>query len=135
MGLIKRSYTYLDRNSFRYLFNALLRPYLEDCVSIWYPLLKKDEELIENALRRASKLIPGISNSSYADCLCAIDIPSMKYRRIRGDMIQVYKIFHCEDESLKAFFNVDNTSITRGHKFKLKKPFVKNKIRKHFFSG
>ena len=60
----------------------------------------------------------------------------MKYRRIRGDMIQIYKILHGEDESLKALFNDDSTSITRGHKFKfkLKKQFLKNKVRKHFFS-
>ena len=78
--------------------------------------------------------MPGISNFSYPDRLRAIDIPNMKYRRIRGDMIQVYKILHGEDESLKALFNVDSTSIARGHKFKLKKPFVKNKVNKHFFS-
>ena len=134
MGLIRRSYTYLDKNFYRYLFNALVRPHLEYCVSVWYPLLKKYEELIENVLRLASKLIPGLSNFSYPDRLRAIDIPSMKYRGIRGDMIQVYKILQCEDESLKALFSVDSTSITRGHKFKLKKPFVKNKLRKHFFS-
>ena len=28
---------------------------------------------------------------------------------------------------------MDNTSITRGHKFKLKKPIAKNKTRKYFF--
>ena len=55
MELIRRSYTYLDKNSFRYLFYALVRPHLEYCVSIWYPFLKKDEGLIENLLRRASK--------------------------------------------------------------------------------
>ena len=49
-------------------------------------------------------------------------------------MIQVYKILCGEDESLKALFHVDSTSITRGRKFKLKKPFVENKVRKHFFS-
>ena len=49
-------------------------------------------------------------------------------------MNQVYKILHGEDESLKALFNVDSTSVTRGHKFKLKKPLVKNKVCKHFFS-
>ena len=55
MGPIRRSYTYLDKNSFRYLLNELVRPHLEYCVSIWYPLLKKDAELIENVLRRASE--------------------------------------------------------------------------------
>ena len=97
MGLIRRSYTYLGKNLLCYLFNALVKPYLECCVFIWYPLLKKDEELIENVLRSASKLICGISNFSYADGLCAINIPNVKYRWIRGDMIQVYKIFHGED--------------------------------------
>ena len=46
MGLIRRSYTHLDITSFRYLLNSLVRPHLEHCVSIWYPLLKTDEELI-----------------------------------------------------------------------------------------
>ena len=131
MGLIRRSCTFLDKNSFCYLFKPLIRPHLEYCVSIWYPLLKKDEELIENVLRRASKLIPKFS---YPDHLRAIDIPNMKYCRIRGDMIQVYKILQGDDESLKVLFNVDSTSITRGNKFKLKKPFVKNKVLKYFFS-
>ena len=85
-------------------------------------------------LRRASKLILGISNFSYAYGLRAIDVPSTKYNRIRGEMIHVYNIFHGEDESLKKLFNVGSTSITRGSKSKLKKPFVKGKIRKHFFS-
>ena len=93
-GLIRRSYTYLDKNSFRYLFNALIRPYLEYCVSIWYSLLKRNEELIENVLPRESKLIPGISNFLYPDRLRPINMPSMKYHQIRGDMIHVYKIRH-----------------------------------------
>ena len=134
MGLIRRSYTYLDKTSFCYLFNALVRPHLEYCVCIWYPLLKKDKELIENILCCSSKLIPRISNFSYPDHLCAIDIPSMKYCWIRGDMIQVHKILHSKDESLKAFFSVDSTIIARGHKFKLRKPFNKNKVYKDFFS-
>ena len=119
MGLISRFYTYLAKNSFRYLFNALIRPHLEYCVSIWYPHLKKDKELIENVLCCAS------------DCLCAIDTPNMKYCHIRGDMIQVYKILYFEDESLKALLHGASTSITRRLNFSLKKPFVKSKVYKH----
>ena len=54
MGYLMGSYTHLDRTSFCCLFNSLVRPHLEYCVSIWYPLLKKDEELVENILRRAT---------------------------------------------------------------------------------
>ena len=118
MRLIRRSYTYLDKTSFHCLFNGLVRLHLEYCLSIWYSLLKKEKELIENVLRRASKVIPGILNFSYADRFRAINIPSIKYRRI-----QVYKILHSEDESPRALLIVDSTSIARGQKFKLKKPF------------
>ena len=133
MGLIRKFYTYLDTNSFHYLFTALVRTYLEYCVSTWHQPLRKDEELIEKVLCPASKLIHKILNLSYADHLHAIDISSMKCGKIRGDMIQVYN-FHGEDESLKALFDINSTSITGGHKFKIKRPFVKNKIHKHFFS-
>ena len=53
---------------------------------------------------------------------------------VGSDLTRIHKVLHGQDESLKALLNVDSTSITRGHKFKLKKPFVKNKVCKHFFS-
>ena len=57
MVLIRRSYTHLDRTSFRCLLNSSVRPHLEYCLSIWYPFFKKDKELIENILVRVTKLI------------------------------------------------------------------------------
>ena len=132
MGLIRRSYTHLDITSFRWLFNSLVRPHLEYCVSIWYPLLKKDEELIENVLRRATKLIPGIYDKPYKECLAAIKVPSMRYRRMEGDMILVYKILRGGNQSLRDLFMISE-SRTRGHNFKLYKPLVQTTIRKTFF--
>ena len=80
IGLMRRSYTYLDKKSLRYLFNAIVRPHLKYYVSIWYPLLNQDEELIENVLCRASKLMPRTANFSYADRLHTIDTPDMSNR-------------------------------------------------------
>ena len=48
MGLIRRTYTFLDETSFRYLFQALVRPNLEYAAAVWSPYIKKDIELIEN---------------------------------------------------------------------------------------
>ena len=34
MGLIRRAYTYLDEQSFKYLFQALVRPHLEYATAV-----------------------------------------------------------------------------------------------------
>ena len=85
MGLIRRSYNFLDIVSFKYLFISLVRPHLEYCVTIWYLLLKKDEDLIKNVLRSASKMLPRLSNLTYEGRVAKIEIPSIKYRRMRRD--------------------------------------------------
>ena len=94
MGLIRRSYIFLDIVSFMYLFISLVGPHLEYCVTVCYPLLKKDEDLIENVLHRASKMLTQLSNLSYEERLVKTEIPSTKYRRMRGDMIMVYKVLN-----------------------------------------
>ena len=109
IGLIRRSYTYLDITSFRYLFNSLVRPHLEYRISIWYPLLKKDGELVENVLRRATKLIPGLYDKPYKERLAAIKVPSMRYRRMRSDMILVYKILCGGNQSLRDLFMISES--------------------------
>ena len=133
MGLFRRSYTHLDKTSLRSLINSLVRPHLEYCVSIWYPLLKKDEELIENILHQATKVIPRLYDKPYKERLAAIKVPSLRYHRIRDDIKLVYKILHGDNQSLRDLLKI-NESRTRSHNFKLYKPLVHTTIRKHFFS-
>ena len=133
MDLVRRSCTHLDRTSTRCLLNTLVRPHLEYCVPIWYPLLKKDEERIATVLRRATKLITGLYGKRYKERLTAINISSKRYCRIRGDMISLYKILRGNNQSLRDLLMVIESS-TRVHNFKLQKPFVQTIIRKHFLS-
>ena len=48
MGMIRRSFLYLDKDMFKKLFIAMVRPHLEYGATIWNPHLKKQITPIEN---------------------------------------------------------------------------------------
>ena len=48
--------------------------------------------MIENVQKRATKQIPGMKNLSYEEHLRKLELPTLSYRRLRGDMIEVYQI-------------------------------------------
>ena len=133
MGLIRRSYQYLDGDSFSRLFTALVRPHLEYCNVAWAPRLKKDKILIESVLRRGTKLIPGLKELEYDERLKKLNIPSMAYRRARGDMIEVYKYTHGLYHT-KQILELDEDTTRRGHNFKLKKRYSRTALRSNFFT-
>ena len=83
--------------------------------------LKGDIEATEKIQKRANKLVIGLRKSSYTDCLIYLNLYIVKYRRIREDMIEVYKILHGMYDSNVAPELLRNTSVTRGNKYKLLK--------------
>ena len=92
MGIIRRSYTYLDEKTFLLLYKSLVRPHLEYCNQIWMLHLQKHINMIENVQRRATRQIPGLKDLTYEERLIKLKLPSLTYRRIRGDMIETFKI-------------------------------------------
>ena len=64
LGLIRRSYTYLDSQSLLKLYTSLVRPTLEYAKAAWTPILRRDKILLENVQRRATNLIPVAGNMS-----------------------------------------------------------------------
>jgi len=55
----------------------------------------KDIEVLEKVQKAATNLVPKLkeySNYSYPNRLKMIGITSLKERRVRGDMIEVYKL-------------------------------------------
>ncbi len=74
------------------LYCTYVRPKLEYCSAVWSPHNEEDIEKIESVQRNATKLIPNIKSLHYADRLKAIGILSLRHRRLRGDLIQFFKI-------------------------------------------
>ena len=71
------------------LYKSLVRSHLEYANSVWYPKRSTDLDKLERVQKRATtcKLIPELSNKPYKDRLMALNLPTLKYRRYRGDMI------------------------------------------------
>ena len=64
-----------------------------------------------------------------------LNLTTLELRRIRGDLIQVFKIVHGLDNlKFDDFFKLSNYSGTRGHSFKLSKQYSRLDVRKFSFS-
>ena len=135
LGLIRRSFKYLTAEIFVHLYKTLLRPFVEYSSPVWSPYKKKDIILIEGIQRRATKLVSEINHLSYPNRLKFLGLHTLEYRRLRADLIQVYKILtKKENVDPEMFFQIRGNERTRGHKFKLNKQSNTN-IRKHFFTN
>ena len=74
------------------IYESLVRSHFDYGMSVWTPHLVKYIKAIERVQRRATKMIPTIKDLSYSERLKKLKLPTLAYRRARGDMIEVYKI-------------------------------------------
>ena len=136
MLVIRNTFTYLDKESFLLLYKALVRPHVEYCNQVWHPSLQKHIDMVENVQRRATKLVPGLRDMSYEERLRTLDLPSLAYRRLRGDMVEVFKIMNKKYNSQLAqeIFTVNRRG-TRHNDQNVQVKFAHLNIRKNAFSN
>ena len=135
VGIIYRNVSYKSKDVVSRLYNSFVRPHLEYCVQAWKPYHRGDMDMLEKVQRRATKIIPSIKNLSYENRLKELNMYSLERRYMRGDMIEVYKMFNgLDDVKIEDYFDLDKNDRTRGHNLKIKKKPFKLDLRKSFFS-
>jgi len=92
IGMIKRTIKCRRKDIMVRLYKALVRPKLEYCVQAWCPYLKKDIDKLEKVQARATRLVNGCKNLTYENRLNYTGLTTLSERRIRGDLIEVFKI-------------------------------------------
>ena len=117
-GAIKKAFKHMNSDIFKKLFCAHIRPHIEYAVQFWAPYLRKSINQIESVQRRATKNIPGFQNHSYKERLQLLDIPTLAYRRLRGSMIEVYKMINVYDPEVTPPLDIRSYR-TRGHNQRL----------------
>jgi len=118
LGMLKRGIKYKEKKTMLLLYKGLVRPHLEYCIQAWRPNLVKDIELLEGVQKRFSRMLPGLSLISYEARLKDLGLTTLELRRMRGDMIEVFKIIKGIDK-INCFL-LDNEKVynIRGHKYK-----------------
>jgi hypothetical protein len=76
------------------VFKTYVRPLLERDSPAWCPYLKQDILKIEKPQRQFTKRLSGLENMSYLNRLHFLGEDTLYVRRIKFDLILVYKIAH-----------------------------------------
>ena len=120
IGLIGRSFEYKSKDIILTLYNSLVRPHLEYCVQAWCPYYRKDIDKLERVQRRVTKMIPNLRNKPYEERLKELNLFPLTQRRLRGDLIQVFKIIKGIDNmDCSKYFTIDRSNYTRGNGCKI----------------
>ena len=138
-AVIRRTFQHLDEKQFLPLYKALVRSHLDYASSVWSPQSMKLIEQIEGVQRRATKQLPGMKDLTYAERLRKLKLPTLSYRRIRGDMIEVFKIikgFYDKEacSCIKMWKDVAPRRGNRGHSLKIYPQHARTSLRKSSFA-
>ena len=77
LGIINDTFDYKNKEVMLTLFKSLVRPHIEFV----------NHHCNRKRTGRATKTIPGLKDLNYEQRLRHINLPSLSYKRIRGDMI------------------------------------------------
>ena len=135
---MKRNFTHVSPNCFVLLYKSLVRSHIEYANSVWNTHYIENHRKIEQVQMRATKLIQGLKGLSYTQRLIRLKLPTLKFRRLRGDMIEIYKMLtgnYDKDSCIKfKFVNYPGTQ-PRGNKLQIYQDHVHYKLRKYFFAN
>ena len=135
LGLINRNFRYMKTEVFIQLYKAMVRSHLEYAGSVWSPYMKGDIEKLERVQMRATRMVQGVRHLSYLDRLKFLNLPTLRYRRQRGDMIEVFKIMNGNYENFRPFSCLEQDRYNlRGNSKKLPVGYCKGNLRKYNFT-
>ena len=142
MAIVRKTFSKLDKSTFLPIFKGLVRPHLEYATPVWNPHQNPVKRKIESVQRLATKRLPGMQGLDYDERLRRLKLPTLAYRRVRGDMIQCFKLIMpikegAYDKSLPKLLDLKSDlgiRQTKGHDKQIYKGTAKNNIKKYGFN-
>ena len=134
MRYIKRKVACRSREVILPLYTVLLRPHLEYYIQFWVPQLMKDRDLLERVQWRATKMIKSLEHLPCEERLGDLGLFGLEKRRLRGDLINVYK-YHGRQRDMANLFSEVCGDRKRGNSHKLEnRKLCDTNMQKIFFT-
>ena len=137
---VRRAFRFLNKYTFVKLYKAMVRCHLESAVVVWSPFLERDIEQIECVQKRATKMLPETKDMNYEERLRFLKLPTLAYRRQRGDVIEMWKMLNgvYDSDSIPNLELRENVvaagRIGRGHSKQLFIRRSEKEVRANFFT-
>ena len=110
---VTRNLIIREINVMKNVYKTIIRPHLEYCAQLWSPPACHGNWAtiieLENVQRRFTRLIDDIGTLPYSERLDALQITTLAERRVRGDLIEAYKIVNGLVEYGKDIFNLSRS--------------------------
>jgi len=114
LGILRRNLKEFDVESFISLYQVFAKSYFEYAESVWNPHYMYLVDDLEKVQKRATKMLRQCRRLNYQQRLKFLNLPTLAFRRNRGDMIEVYKILTGKyDPTLPSILHCNINSTTR----------------------
>jgi hypothetical protein len=135
LGLIRKLFHFKSSKSIVRLFKSFVRPVVEYASIVWNPYTKIYTNKIERVQKRMCRMVPGIQHISYREQLKVLGLLSLEARRIRYQLLSIFKLRNgLTDLKFEEYFTLNTDKRTRGHSQTIRVKFAKNNYRLNFFS-
>ncbi|XP_018013046.1 uncharacterized protein LOC108670107 [Hyalella azteca] len=134
LGVIRRTFDCITPEIFIQRYKSLVRPMLDYGHSLWQPRHKTLCSDLDDVQRRAAKLIASLKDKPYPERLASLGLPSLEHRRLRGDMIDIFKYVHGAYEADRLQLHLHDGRVTRENSLKLAKGQCRLNVRASYFS-
>ena len=137
---ISKAFHYRDRHIFVRLYKQYVRCLLEYAAPAWNPWHLNDIECLEKVQKSMVNLIPGLQGTTYLEKLSELKLDTLEERRVRQDLILVYRIVTGKDKvnphSIFEFYG-EHARATRmsSYPWNIVEPRSRTDLRRNFFSN
>ena len=133
--LIQRAFENKSVQMIGAMYKTFVRPILEYAHSVWNPYFIKDIEILERVQRRATKIPELTKHLPYEERLRVFGLTTLRERRLRGDLIETYKLLQQHYAVDLDIFHINQNPNLRGHIYKLNKERCSRLPRKNFLTN